>query len=167
MKRKVALLQVLVPQAPLLILDEPTNTLDPTMRDELLQQLRQVRAQGQAVLFSSHVLSEVEQICDRVGILQRGRLVHVQRMAELREARLIRARFVRIEKSKAGPGLDLTPPPLPGLQVRDWQLDQLTVEYAGPLPPLLHWLAGQPLLDLEIKPLGLSNIYSRYHGVEA
>src|SRR5207247_3282237 len=48
MKRKVALLQVLVPQAPLLILDEPTNTLDPTMRDELLAQLRQARDQGQA-----------------------------------------------------------------------------------------------------------------------
>src|SRR5207248_9318505 len=89
MKRKVALLQVLVPQAPLLILDEPTNALDPTMRDELLAQLRQARSQGQAVLFSSHVLSEVEQVCDRVAILQAGRLVHVQDMRALREARLI------------------------------------------------------------------------------
>src|SRR5262249_33217157 len=62
MKRKVALLQVLTPHAPLLILDEPTNTLDPTMRDELLEQLRQASQRGQAVLFSSHVLSEVEQI---------------------------------------------------------------------------------------------------------
>src|SRR5207237_8179116 len=64
MKRKVALLQVLVPRAPLLILDEPTNTLDPSMRDELLAQLRQASRQGQAVLFSSHVLAEVEQVCD-------------------------------------------------------------------------------------------------------
>ena len=63
MKRKVALLQVLVPQVPLLILDEPTNTLDPNMRDELLSQLRQASQQGQAVLFSSHVLAEVEQVC--------------------------------------------------------------------------------------------------------
>src|SRR5439155_11034107 len=70
MKRKVALLQVLVPQAPLLILDEPTNTLDPSMRDELLAQLRQASQQGQAVLFSSHVLAEVERVCDRVGILR-------------------------------------------------------------------------------------------------
>src|SRR5579871_3447589 len=84
MKRKVALLQVLVPQAPLLILDEPTNTLDPTMRDELLAQLLQARERGQAVLFSSHVLGEVEQICDRVAILQKGRLAHLQTMAELR-----------------------------------------------------------------------------------
>ena len=50
-----------MPHAPLLILDEPTNTLDPTMRDELLDQLREARTHGQAVLFSSHVLAEVEQ----------------------------------------------------------------------------------------------------------
>ena len=95
MKRKVALLQVLITRAPLLILDEPTNTLDPTMRDELLAQLRLAREQGQAVLFSSHVLSEVEQVCDRVGILQRGRLVHVQNMASLQQGRLIHARALR------------------------------------------------------------------------
>src|SRR5947209_10432453 len=120
MKRKVALLQVLVPRAPLLVLDEPTNTLDPTMRDELLAQLRRARDGGQAVLFSSHVLSEVEQICDRVGILQRGRLVHLQRMAELREVRLVRATL-------AAPAP--TPPDLPGLQVRDRHDSALTLEY--------------------------------------
>src|SRR5437868_9069719 len=74
MKRKVALLQVLVTQAPLLIMDEPTNALDPNMRDELLRQVRRARDRGQAVLFSSHVLGEVEQVCDRVGILRAGRL---------------------------------------------------------------------------------------------
>src|SRR5262245_31396023 len=92
MKRKVALLQVLVTHARLLILDEPTNTLDPTMRDELLSQLRRAREQGQAVLFSSHVLTEVEQVCDRVGILQRGRLVHVQDMRDVPQTRLVHAR---------------------------------------------------------------------------
>src|SRR6185312_7335911 len=61
MKRKVALLQVLVPQTPLVIMDEPTNALDPVMRDELLKQVHQARQRGQTVLFSSHVLSEVEE----------------------------------------------------------------------------------------------------------
>jgi len=76
MKRKVALLTVLVPNVPLIVLDEPTNTLDPTMRDELLEQLKAAKARGQAVLFSSHVLQEVEAVCDRVGILRQGKLVH-------------------------------------------------------------------------------------------
>src|SRR5262249_59891673 len=82
MKRKVALIAVLVPKVELLILDEPTNTLDPTMRDELLEQLRHARGRGQAVLFSSHVLGEVEQVCDRVAILQRGKLVPLPAMSE-------------------------------------------------------------------------------------
>jgi ABC-2 type transport system ATP-binding protein len=143
--------------APLLILDEPTNTLDPTMRDELLNQLRQARDQGQAVLFSSHVLAEVEQVCDRVGILHRGRLVHVQEMRELRQANLVRARFAQpVEKL----------PEFPGLQLRDRQDSQFSLEYSGPLPALLDWLARQPLVDLRIEPLGLSSIYHRYHGAE-
>ena len=60
MKRKIALMQVLLPETPLVILDEPTNTLDPTMRDQLLDQLDQAKKRGQTVLFSSHVLTEVE-----------------------------------------------------------------------------------------------------------
>jgi ABC-2 type transport system ATP-binding protein len=84
MKRKVALLSVLLTRVPLLVLDEPTNTLDPTMRDELLAQLGQARDRGQTVLFSSHVLAEVEQVCGRVGILRQGKLVHLQSIAELR-----------------------------------------------------------------------------------
>jgi beta-exotoxin I transport system ATP-binding protein len=157
MKRKVALLQVLVPQVPLLILDEPTNTLDPTMRDLLLHQLKQARNEGKAVLFSSHVLTEVEQVCDRVGILQRGRLVHLQTMAELHEARLIRARF-------GGPAQEL--PTLPGLRLRDRHDHQVALEYAGPLPVLLEWLGRQPVTDLRVEPLGLGPIYHRFHGVE-
>jgi ABC-2 type transport system ATP-binding protein len=155
MKRKVALLQVLAPHAPLLILDEPTNTLDPTMRDELLGQLRQARDDGQGVLFSSHVLSEVERVCDRVGILQRGKLVHLQDMTELREARLVQARF-----QGAAPCL----PALDGLQVREQRDHQVTLEYNGQLPPLLDWLSHQGVEDLRVEPLGLAAIYRRYHG---
>src|SRR5437868_5176810 len=91
MKRKVALLTVLIPKVPLIVLDEPTNTLDPTMRDELLDQLRNAKRRGQAVLFSSHVLAEVEAVCDRVAILRRGELVHLQAMSELREGRTVSA----------------------------------------------------------------------------
>jgi ABC-2 type transport system ATP-binding protein len=158
MKRKVALLQVLVPRTPLVIMDEPTNALDPTMRDELLTQVREARKRGQTVLFSSHVLSEVEDVCDRVAILQRGRLAHVQVLSELREGRLIRARFAGNADTLA---------PLTGLQVQSRQQDCLTMEYTGPLPQLLEWLARQPLADLRMEPLGLKAIYRRYHGNDA
>jgi ABC-2 type transport system ATP-binding protein len=155
MKRKAALLQVLTPHAPVLIMDEPTNTLDPTMRDELLNQLRQARDQGQTVLFSSHVLSEVEQVCDRVGILQRGRLVHLQEMAALRDSKLIKIQFAKAPAAT---------PDLPGLTVREREADRVTWEYAGPLAPVLEWLARQAVKDLQVQPLGLAAIYHRYHG---
>jgi ABC-2 type transport system ATP-binding protein len=158
MKRKVALLQVLAPHAPLVIMDEPTNALDPTMRDELLAQVRTARERGQAVLFSSHVLGEVERVCDRVAILQRGRLVHLQEMARLREARLVRARF-------DGPAP--APPPLEGLQLVERDGDTLALEYGGPLPELLGWLATRPVAQLRVEPLGLGPVYRRYHGGEA
>ncbi len=155
MKRKVALLAVLLPRADLLILDEPTNTLDPTMRDQLLDQLLEAKSRGQTVLFSSHVLGEVEKVCDRVGILQRGRLVHLQQMSELESNRLVRVRFPKPPE---------TLPDLPGLDHRDLRDCVLSLEYHGPLPPLLDWLSRQTVVDLRIEPLGLASIYHRYHG---
>src|SRR5437588_4584000 len=150
MKRKVALLTVLVPKVPLIVLDEPTNTLDPTMRDELLAQLRRAKDRGQAVLFSSHVLHEVEAVCDRVGILRRGELVHLQEMSELREGRSVYARLTGPAPA-SGPGGD----PLTNGAVRD---GRLSLNYRGPLPVLLDWLAKQPVDDLRVEPLGLGPI---------
>ena len=139
-------------------MDEPTNTLDPNMRDLLLQQVREAREQGQAVLFSSHVLGEVEQVCDRVGILRAGRLVHLQDMAELREGRLVQARLDGPWRADGLPD---------GLAVREHDKDRLTLEHRGPLPPLLAWLARQPLADLRLEPLGLAAVYQRFHGADA
>jgi ABC-2 type transport system ATP-binding protein len=160
MKRKVALLQVLIADAPLLIMDEPTNALDPTMRDELLDQVRQARDRGQTVVFSSHVLSEVEQVCTRVAVLRQGRLVHLQRMDELRQGRRVFARYPLGVSAPEAAAL----PALPGLQVLDRKDGRLTLEHTGPLPDLLAWLARQPLTELHVEPLGLASVYARYHG---
>jgi ABC-2 type transport system ATP-binding protein len=171
MKRKLALVQVLLPQARLLILDEPTNTLDPAMRDELLEQLVQAKKGGQTILFSSHVLQEVERVCDRVGILCRGRLVHLQKMSDLRQVRLARVRLADTFQSPASVGT-AGPDPAetrlpPGLVLREQNGRHLSVECQGDLGPLLHWLVGQPVADLRIEPLGLGPIYRRYHGGES
>ncbi len=151
MKRKVALLAVMMPQVPLVILDEPTNTLDPTMRDTLLGQIREAKRRGQAVLFSSHVLQEVEAVCDRVVILRKGQLVHEQCMAELRDGRHVTATLL-------GPLVGSTPA---GTETTDGKLD---LHYRGELPPLLDWLARQPLANLRVEPIGLGPIYRQHHG---
>lgn len=156
MKRKVALLTVLVPRVPLIILDEPTNTLDPTMRDELLEQLKLARGRGQAVLFSSHVLQEVEAICDRVAILKNGKLARLQDMIDLREGRSVSARLTGAAPARGPDGNPLELSAVVG--------DRLNLAYRGPLPALLNWLAQQPLDELRIEPMGLGPIYRQIHG---
>ncbi len=155
MKRKVALLAVLTPHTPLVILDEPTNTLDPTMRDEFLTQLRETRTRGQAVLFSSHVLSEVEAVCDRVAILQRGRLVHEQAIDELRAVRRVSVAFA----NEIG-----NIPEFAGLRRTTRDGPKVDFEWSGPMSDLLGWLGTQQVADMQIDSVGLSRIYHRFHG---
>jgi ABC-2 type transport system ATP-binding protein len=152
MKRKVALLSALIPNVPLIVLDEPTNALDPSMRGQLLDQLTHAKSRGQAVLFSSHVLAEVEQVCDRVAILRRGQLVHQQSIAELREGRFVRAQF------SAPPA---TGPDGDAIIAKDGVVE---LEYRGRLPALLGWLNQHMPTEVRIEPLGLGPLYARIHG---
>jgi ABC-2 type transport system ATP-binding protein len=92
-----------------------------------------------------------------VGVLQGGRLVHLQLMSDLRQQRRIRVRF-------AGDWAPL--PALEGLQLSESRDHQIVLNYNGALPPLLDWLARQPVADLQMESLGLAAIYQRYHGVE-
>jgi ABC-2 type transport system ATP-binding protein len=154
MKRKVALLLVLDPYAELIIMDEPTNTLDPTMRTALLDEVKAAKKRGQAVFFSSHVLSEVETVCDRIGILRKGQLVHQQSMSDLASGRRIRLRLTR----------DTTIPDLTGLLLVRKEETLLHLEHNGALEPLMGWIGKLDLLELSIEPLGLDSIYRKIHG---
>lgn len=153
MKRKVALLAVLTPHTPLVILDEPTNTLDPTMRDEFLAQLREARDRGQAVLFSSHVLAEVEAVCDRVAILQKGKLVHEQAVAASRVKRV----RVAFEEDTPLPEFD-------SLGAVRREGESVVFEWSGELSQMMNWLATCRVRDLHVEPIGLASVYHRFHG---
>ncbi len=156
MRQKLALAATLAPEVPLVVLDEPTSNLDPTARHGVLQLLREAQQAGKTVLFSSHVMSEVEEVCDRVIILQRGRLVETIRMADIR-------RQHRIQASLTGP---LNPPHgklADQLQITTSNSGTVTILTDGPLEPLLGWLAEQPLSELQIEPIGLRAAYERHH----
>lgn len=161
MKRKVALIAVLTPKVPLVILDEPTNTLDPTMRDELLDQLQQAKQAGKAVLFSSHVMQEVESICDRVVILKKGTLVHEEDVVELRKAKHVTGKF-NMQNSENKYSTVLKSPNGEDVTLLDGHRFELT--HRGPVSELMQWLAQQPLEDVKIEPQGLSPVYKRFHG---
>jgi ABC-2 type transport system ATP-binding protein len=156
MKHKLALAATLSADVPIYILDEPTANLDPTVRASVLDLVKEARAAGKTVIFSSHILSEVEEVCDRVVILRSGRLVHTQLMGELRQQH----RIIAVLKEPMQP----IPEELRGqLAVVSNGGDQVVLETGGELPTLLHWLATLPLSDMRIEPLGLRTIYDRFH----
>jgi ABC-2 type transport system ATP-binding protein len=156
MRQKLALAATLAADTPLLILDEPTANLDPTIRSVVLDLVAEAQQQGRTVVFSSHVLSEVEDVCDRVAFLRDGRLVHTQVMAELKRQHRIRAVL-------DGP-LHAPPEALADdLVIRQDEDDHVTIETPGELAPLLNWLATLPLQRMVVEPVGLRSLYDRIH----
>lgn len=156
MRQKLALAVTLAADTPLLILDEPTSNLDPTVRGIVLSLVSEARQRGRTILFSSHVLSEVETVCDRVAFLRSGRLVHLQVMAELRRRHRICAQL-------KGPL-----PPVPDGLEKDVSLHtdgdgRMTIETPGELSPLLQWLSSAPLEQMTVEPVGLRTLYDRLH----
>jgi len=156
MRQKLALAATLAVDTPLVILDEPTSNLDPTVRADVAVLVGEAKQAGRTVIFSSHVISEVEQVCDRAIILRQGRLVHTQIMAELRRKHRIRAQLT-------GPL-----PPVPAsfnghvtMQVE--KSGHLVIETPGELSGLLGWLATLPLAEVQIEPLGLRSLYDQFH----
>lgn len=156
MRQKLALAAVLSLAAPLTILDEPTANLDPTVRQTVLDVIRELRGAGKTVLFSSHVLGEVEEVCDRVAILRGGRIVHGQTMAELRGQ-------YRISGIYDGP----EPVELAGLADslrHDAGSSELVVTVSGDIRPVLGWLARHEVSGIEVHRAGLADVYRSVHG---
>lgn len=156
MRQKLALAVVLATDVPLLILDEPTANLDPTARAEVLDLVREARAAGRTVIFSSHVLSEVEETCDRVAIVRAGRLVHEQPLDHLRRRHRITARLT-------GAIGDVPAAVAHLVTVSDGADGRIVLEAADSLAPLLGWLATLPLDEVRIEPVGLAAVYDAFH----
>jgi ABC-2 type transport system ATP-binding protein len=162
MRQKLALSVVLGLSTPLIILDEPTANLDPSIRSRILELVLAARKRGQTVMFSSHVLSEIEDTCDRVVFLRSGRLVRELVMKDLFQ----RHRIIGYRKDMRS---DLT---VPGeiqdrIEIRNVdhdQPDRIQIDTQGDLSDLLPWLSSLSLSGMRIEPLGLRTIYEEVHG---
>jgi ABC-2 type transport system ATP-binding protein len=160
-KQKLALLIAFAPKAELLILDEPTSGLDPLHQQEFYGLVRDARARGATVFVSSHVLSEVEHICDRVGIVREG---HLATVAPLSELAGMRAHRVVIEFAE----------PVSAHNLRVDGLDQVTVDgtrvtgmYRGDFALLIAALAGKPVKTLDSREPTLEEIFLSYYREDA
>jgi ABC-2 type transport system ATP-binding protein len=161
MRQKLALAGTMAADTPIVILDEPTSSLDPTVRHTVLAMVREARAGGRTVVFSSHVLAETEEACDRVAVLRGGKLVHTQSIPELRRRHRI---FLRMSDPAAS-ATTLRPPEHVGEDVHTYREQDgwTVVDTAGDLQPLFGWLATLALADVRIEPYGLRAVYERFH----
>jgi ABC-2 type transport system ATP-binding protein len=161
MKQKLGLIQALMHRPRLLVLDEPTTALDPLMREVLYAELRTAVREGRTVLFSSHTLSEVEQLCDHVAILRDGRLVESERIETLRARALRRVQVVFDEQSP--PDRELPA----GFHVAERTAERLSGAWTGDVQPLVDWLARRRVRDLVIAPPDLEDLFRTYYAAPA
>ncbi len=157
MKQKLGLIQALMHRPQILILDEPTTGLDPLMQQTLYDELRRVVAEGRTVLFSSHTLSEVEQLCDEVAILRDGRLVEQERIDVLRQ-RAVRHVILTFEDGRP----PATSPP-PQLAITQRELGRWSGAWRGSTRALVEWLAANPMRDVVITPPSLEDLFMAYY----
>ena len=155
MRQKLALSVCLAVDCPLIILDEPTANLDPTIRGRVLGLVSDAKSAGKTVILSSHVLSEIEEVCDRVGILKKGQLVYLKSLSELNQQHRIRFRME---------GLLPTPPEsLQSLVAIRKDHRGYLIETPSQVSEVLKWLTQFPLEDVSITPIGLRSVYDQFH----
>ena len=156
-RQKVQLIAALATRADLLLLDEPTSGLDPLMGAAFRTCVAEARDRGQTVFLSSHMLSEVEAVCDRVGILKASRLVDQGTLGELRH--LVAS---TVDVSFAGTVPDLGE--VPGVSVSSTGPSSLRLEVVGEVGPLIHALADTPVQSLVSRSPSLEEIFLHHYG---
>jgi ABC-2 type transport system ATP-binding protein len=157
-RQKVQLIAALATRAQLLLLDEPTSGLDPLMEVAFRDCVNEAKERGQTVFLSSHILSEVEALCDRVGILRDGKLVDEGTLAQLRH---LAAQTVEVTFTDHAPEL----PPLAGVQVQSAGANALRFEVSGSVGPLIAALAEHPVMTLNSREPSLEEIFLHHYDV--
>jgi len=155
-RQKVQLVAALATRADLLLLDEPTSGLDPLMEMAFRTCIMEAKERGQTVFLSSHILSEVEALCDRVGILRAGRLVDEGTLDELRH---LGAHTIEVTFAGEAPTLA----PLPGIQTERAGPNALRFEVTGDIGPLIAALAEHPVATLTSREPSLEEIFLHHY----
>jgi ABC-2 type transport system ATP-binding protein len=156
MRQKMGIVQALQHDPELAVLDEPSEGLDPLMQRSFYAILDDLRAAGRTIFFSSHVLSEVERVCDRVAIIRHGRLVAMEDVASL-----IARRKRNVEMRVVG-----APPSLDGVAgVSEVRVDgaRITCRLDGDVGPFLAALEGVDVRDLTIEPARLEEAFLEFY----
>ena len=157
-RQKVGLVQALMGDPPLLVLDEPTSGLDPLVQRQVHALIREAASRGRTVFLSSHVLSEVGDVADRVGLIRAGRVVSVQRVEDLGRRS---AHLVDVTARSAFPPQAFAA--IPGIVRRDVRGPSAHLEVAGGLDPVVKELATYEIEDLSIREPSLEELFLAFY----
>jgi ABC-2 type transport system ATP-binding protein len=161
MKQKLAIIQALSHDPDLLVLDEPTTGLDPLVQQEFYNLVAEVRDAGKTVFLSSHILPEVERVCDRIGIVKEGRLVAVEQVSDLKRKKV---RHLEIFLTRDVQQEDLA---LDGVEVLAMDGPRARLAVHGNIGTLIAGLASLPVDDLVFPEATLEETFMRFYSSEA
>ena len=155
--KKVALVQSMLHSPRLLILDEPTNGLDPLVQNRFSELLREENARGVTVFFSSHILGEVQRLCRRVAIIKEGRILTSEDVATLRQKRLRKVSFTSVRPP--------APTDFPSGKARELirEGDSVRFLYAGDSNTLVRELSSFDIHQLRIEEPSLEEVFMHYY----
>ena len=154
-KKKVGIVQGLLHSPKLIILDEPTSGLDPLMQRTFFELIKEENNRGATVLFSSHILSEVQRICDRVAIIKEGRIISTQRISELKDSAYKKVSFT----SKA----PISSFALTGANEIQISVNSVSFVYKGECNDLLAAVNNHLLANVDISEPSLEEIFMHYY----
>jgi ABC-2 type transport system ATP-binding protein len=158
-RQKVALIQAFMHRPELLILDEPTQGLDPLVQQEFHKIVGEVRAEGSTVFLSSHVMPQVERLCDRVGIIREGRLIAIEDIGDLkaRSLRTVEIHFAQPVSTEVFSGLR-------GVGEVESHGDTLRLSVAGSLDSIVKASGRFEVVDLASHQPSLEDIFLAFYG---
>jgi len=157
-KKKVGIVQGLLHQPKLIILDEPTSGLDPLMQQKFFDLLKEESQKGATILFSSHILSEVQRLCDRVAIIKEGKLIKLEKISTLKENN---HKKFKLETNAQSDQFNL--PGVTNIEVKD---NHLSFLYSGNINVILKKLSEIQLTNLWIEEPDLEEIFMHYYEKE-
>lgn len=158
-KKKVALIQGFIHKPKLLILDEPTNGLDPLVQQKLFTELIDLKNSGSTIFLSSHNLTEVEEFCDRVAIIKEGKIIEVKNIEEFANKKVKRITL------KLSQNLSEEVKTLGG-EILEFKDNVMVFNYNGNITKLLSLLVKYPVEDLIIEEKKLSEVFMAYYEME-
>lgn len=156
-RQKLAILLAFAFDHPVYLLDEPTTGLDPLMQREFYRLLKEEKARGKTVFFSSHILSEVEKVCDRAGVLKDGKLIAIEDIEALKKKKI---RYIEVVLAKPAPAGIFS---LPGVEVFPQGPNEYRLVVKGDIAPVLKKLAEQQVEDVIISYASLEEVFLTYY----